>query len=561
MKLKSLISEGKTKLGKIEFTTDFRNDRIVLMARSSKDLDLLDAVKNSSNKDIRELLLPLLEKKSGLKFRIDYSYPGAGYAFKIEEDSILKLLENEMKLGNIVEDILNEGPVENKKVKALLDKHLKDLRRGGPNHLWAVMHILMGALSDANFHSESKKVAALFGSKAKYEGDPMGEKDLEEMYHYDLGPDVAKICQWDGKEIVNAMGFYISMTIGRPLGQKVEALVESKGMKLFKESVYLNEMASRTAVEIYGLTGLNPDAVQKFVDKFKLDIEKVYQFVKKGKLKDRMDFVTGVTGNPNNPYQKKMISMFGESVNEIAYDSQGNLKAKKQYKSLSDYEKVAKKGDFIWVGQNPKDFQGVSKSLLYKVVDKDSEGNAVLASFNKKGRYTIPQKNQAVIVVEGVVTEGKKRFRQQNGIGKSKYTISYHDGSKKHKDGSDFFDIQIFKNQKDVDAFKKALLQKGFVEESADVVNEANYKVYHKSFTDAAQEARAMAEKRGFEINEDDWQSQVALGGKNLRSRPGEGKTTTFTVGLSKDGKPQRKALQFQVYGMKNGYELNAYIN
>ena len=469
MKLKSLISEGKTKLGKIEFTTDFRNDRIVLMARTSKDLDLIDAIKNSSNKDIKELLLPLLEKKSGLKFRIDWGYTGAGFAFKIEEDSILKLLENEMKLGNIVEDILNEGPAENKKVKALLDKHLKDLRRGGPNHLWAVMHILMGALSDANFHSESKKVAALFGSKAKYEGDPMAEKDLEEMYHYDLGTDVAKICQWDGKEIVNAMGFYISMTIGRPLGQKVEALVENAGMRIFKESVYLNEAASRTAVEIYGLTGLNPDAIQQFVDKNKLNIEKVYQFVKKGKLKDRMDFVVAVSGKPNNPFQRKLILMFSESVNE-----------------------------------------------------------------------------------------GKKRFRQQNGIGKSKYTISYHDGKKKHNDGSDFFDIQIFKNQKDVDAFRKALLQKGFVEES---VNEANYKVYHKSFTEAAEEARRMAEKRGFEINEDDWHSQITLGGKNLRSRPGEGKTTTFTVGLSKDGKPQRKALQIQVYGMKNGYELNAYIN
>ena len=320
----------------------------------------------------------------------------------------------------------------------------------------------------------------------------------------------------------------------------------------------LNESASRTAMEIGGLAGMNKDAIQKFVDDHKLDIEKVYQFVKKGKLSDRMDLVTAIAGKPNNPIQKKMISMFGESVtegkkrfrqqngigkskytisyhdgvkkhkdgsdffdiqifknqkdvdafrkallqkgfveesvNEISYDSQGNLKAKKQYKSLSDYEKVAKKGDFIWIGQNPKDFQGVNKALLYKVVDKDSEGNAVLASFNKKGRYTIPQKNQVVVVVEGVV-------------------------------------------------------------------NEANYKVYHKSFTEAAQEARMMAEKRGFEINEDDWHSQITLGGKNLRSRPGEGKTTTFTVGLSKDGKPQRKALQIQVYGMKNGYELNAYIN
>src|SRR6056300_328971 len=62
--------------------------------------------------------------------------------------------------------------------------------------------------------------------------------------------------------------------------------------------------------------------------------------------------------------------------------------------------------------------------------------------------------------------EGKKRFRQQDGIGKAKYTISYHDGKQKHKDGSDFFGIQIFKNKKDLETFRNALLKKGFVEES-----------------------------------------------------------------------------------------------
>lgn len=50
-----------------------------------------------------------------------------------------------------------------------------------------------------------------------------------------------------------------------------------------EESVEVNEVASRTAMEIGGLTGMNKDAIQKFVDDNKLDIEKVYQFVKKGK--------------------------------------------------------------------------------------------------------------------------------------------------------------------------------------------------------------------------------------------------------------------------------------
>ena len=69
------------------------------------------------------------------------------------------------------------------------------------------------------------------------------------------------------------------------------------------------------------------------------------------------------------------------------------------------------------------------------------------------------------------VNEGKKRFNTNYGIGKSKYVVNYHDGVKKHKDGSDFFDIQIFKNQKDLEAFKKALLQKGFVAESVNEVS------------------------------------------------------------------------------------------
>jgi hypothetical protein len=85
---------------------------------------------------------------------------------------------------------------------------------------------------------------------------------------------------------------------------------------------------------------------------------------------------------------------------------------------------------------------------------------------------------------------------------------------------------------------------------------------YHNSFSDAAGEARRIAEIRGYEIDEDDWFRQVATGGKYTRSRPSIGKTHSFSVDLYKNGKPQRKALHFSVYGMESGrYELTAYIN
>ena len=85
---------------------------------------------------------------------------------------------------------------------------------------------------------------------------------------------------------------------------------------------------------------------------------------------------------------------------------------------------------------------------------------------------------------------------------------------------------------------------------------------YYKTASAAADAAREMAEKKGYEIDEDDWQTQIGMGGKHNRLRPGVGKTHSFTVGLTKNGKPQRKALNISLYGMDSGsYELTYYIN
>jgi len=102
------------------------------------------------------------------------------------------------------------------------------------------------------------------------------------------------------------------VTINTPKGKITGDL---KDVQLLHQD-NVNEAASRTAMEIGGLTGMNKDAIQKFVDDNNLDIEKVYQFVKKGKLADRMKLVSAIAGKPNNPVQKKMVKQFGESVNE-----------------------------------------------------------------------------------------------------------------------------------------------------------------------------------------------------------------------------------------------------
>ena len=108
----------------------------------------------------------------------------------------------------------------------------------------------------------------------------------------------------------------------------------------------------------------------------------------------------------------------------------------------------------------------------------------------------------------------------------------------------------------------KTKLKQVIEEEFQKLLNEYKYKLYHKSFTQAAEEARKVAEKKGFEIDEENWTTEVAFGGKYTRARPGIGKSNSFSVKLEKNGKPSRRHLHFQVYGMESGnFELNAYVS
>jgi hypothetical protein len=83
------------------------------------------------------------------------------------------------------------------------------------------------------------------------------------------------------------------------------------------------------------------------------------------------------------------------------------------------------------------------------------------------------------------------------------------------------------------------------------------YKTSHKTYTSAVEEALLVADKQGYEVDENDYFNQIATGPR----KPGEGKTNRFQIALQKGGKEQKKRLQIQIYGKgKHGYELNCYI-
>jgi hypothetical protein len=73
---------------------------------------------------------------------------------------------------------------------------------------------------------------------------------------------------------------------------------------------HINEDLSADANGIAGLTASRATAVKDFLEKNNINSNKLYLSLKKGNLKDRMDFVTALVGKPGNPIQKKVISQF-----------------------------------------------------------------------------------------------------------------------------------------------------------------------------------------------------------------------------------------------------------
>ena len=57
-----------------------------------------------------------------------------------------------------------------------------------------------------------------------------------------------------------------------------------------------------------------------------------------------------------------------------------------------------------------------------------------------------------------------KKYNIIYGIGKVKYVVNFHDGEKKHLDGSNFYDIRLFNSQAKMASFIKSLKKNGYQE-------------------------------------------------------------------------------------------------
>jgi len=143
----------------------------------------------------------------------------------------------------------------------------------------------------------------------------------------------------------------------------VEITKRKKKVKL-KESV--NESASKEAMGIAGFTGTRGSAVEDFITKNELDGKKLFQYVKKGGLKQRMEFVSAIAGNPGNKIQKMIISKFkmGESVNEEKPGLWANIRAKQKRGEKPAHKNSQAHKDAVKAGKKINKEESVNEASL-----------------------------------------------------------------------------------------------------------------------------------------------------------------------------------------------------
>lgn len=100
-------------------------------------------------------------------------------------------------------------------------------------------------------------------------------------------------------------------------------------------------------------------------------------------------------------------------------------------------------------------------------------------------------------------------------------------------------------------------MKKFTIENIVSIITEAQEETYFKTYTDAINASLEYAKKKGYETDKEEVADLVGIQSR----RPRTGQTTKVHIPLYKNGKPQRKYLHIQVYGMENSYELVKYIS
>ena len=92
-----------------------------------------------------------------------------------------------------------------------------------------------------------------------------------------------------------------------------------------------------------------------------------------------------------------------------------------------------------------------------------------LVAIKERKSVTLPELPKEIDITDALdemkekeETKPVKLYHTTFGVGTAKYVVNFHDGIKRHNDGSRFYDIRIFSNKKEMGKFIKELEKDGY---------------------------------------------------------------------------------------------------
>jgi len=408
--------------------------------------------------------------KNAIKETLKHKYkPHPKYT---EADSKIKTFISELKKFENIVDMVISKPTKSGIVK------LDDAWRSIWNHKFGSAIALSGDLFNSIIENESVNEAKyptnLYVGSVIYGQGFTGLKGIEGGKYYkvvEMDDYSATLVPCDEKGKITGSKKVRHKLDSIEGGIKTAKRGDENGIVI--ESV--NESISHEAMGIASMTNTRKEAVQKFIDDNNLNAKEILTHVTKGKLPERIRFVQALVGTPNNSSFKWYVKNYAnESVVNEAID-------------INHWKKYANGGGplFSRKVKTQREFNTEFREVAYAYNnDPDSRENRLkrdkiekvkkLAQefFDKEGFITsniIDEMWSAMVsgkIKEGKVTEGKKAFKINPPIGSSKYSISAYDGITKHKDGSPFYNILIFKNKADLERRANYFRSEKYIEEA-----------------------------------------------------------------------------------------------
>lgn len=256
----------------------------------------------------------------------------------------------------------------------------------------------------------------------------------------------------------------------------VEPIIDTKQEEIKTISGQVSEMTDLIDL-LSELVAENPSDLDS------LDVLELYK-ENLAELADKLKSLTEVITEAVSEV-KDNIEEVKEVIKTDVVDTKGILTAPKKYKTEDGEEVLGYESDWNYgtkkhlgetvvyyvSNEENKNKYSVLSGILHKgeiVYSEDKTSNKEFENYSEnvddalKLAYELANDKDMVDKFENGGEIGDKFYYEQHGIGKAKYTVSYHDGVQKHKDGSPFYGIKIFKNKKDLNEFISKLNKEGY---------------------------------------------------------------------------------------------------